>query len=114
MSLASETGTTVDVDVVEPDEQNEPDELSANTSTISSACQTDLTSLDVSKIENDLQSVTHELTEVRIAQGFPRQEDLKESEKCLRFYTGFNNFDVLMSVYNLVSVAIHDGGASKL
>jgi len=58
--------------------------------------------------------MTTELAEVRVAKGYPSQEDLRSNEKVLRFYTGFSSFMVLMALFNLVSAAIPEGGAAKL
>ena len=81
----------------------------ANTTTV--ATQTDLTVMDLSALEKDNQKRTVELAELRVAKGYPSQEDLKSSEKVLRFYTGLSSFAVLMAVFRLVSVAVTEGGA---
>ena len=82
--------------------------------TNSVATQTDLTAADLSALQEDLQKRTAELAEIRVAKGYPSQEDLESNEEVLRFYTGFSSFTVLMAVFRLVSVAIPEGGASKL
>ncbi len=78
------------------------------------ATQTDLTSLDLAALEDDYQRKVDKLSEPCIAKGYPDQEDLKSSEKLLRFYTGLSSFTVLMALFRLVSVAIPEGGATKL
>ena len=82
--------------------------------TVSVATQTDLTSMVLSALEEDNQRMTTELAEVRVAKGYPNQEDLKGNDKILRFYTGLSSFTVLMALFKLVSVAIPEGGAAKL
>ena len=89
-------------------------EVACSTDTTTVATQTDLTALDISALEEDNQRRTVELAELRVAKGYPSQEDLKKNEKVLRFYTGFSSFTVLMAVYKLISVAIPEGGAAKL
>ena len=82
--------------------------------TVSVAIQTDLTIMDVTALENDYQKKTCELAEIHAAKGYPNEEDLKKNEKIRCFYTGFSSFTVLMSLFRLVSVAIPNGGATKL
>lgn len=76
--------------------------------------RTDLTVADLSALQEDLQRRTDELAEMRVAKGYPSQEDLESNEEILRFYTGFSSFTVLMALFRLVSVTIPEGGASKL
>ena len=47
-----------------------------------------------------------ELSKVCSAKGFPDQDDWKNDEKLLRFYTGVSSFTVLMAVFNLVLAVI--------
>ena len=93
---------------------SETGEVSYPTDTTTVATQTDLTVMDLSALEEDNQRRTAELTELRVAEGYPSQEDLKCSEKVLRFYTGLSSFTVLMALFKLVSVAIPEGVAAKL
>ena len=76
--------------------------------------QTTLTVADVTALEEDNQKRIAELAEVHVAKGYPSQEDFKDSEKVLRFYTGISSFTVLMALFRLVSVAVPEGGAAKL
>ena len=82
--------------------------------TVSVACQTDLTTEDMTALEEDYQRKTDELSGTRVAKGYPDENDLKCNEKLLRFYTGLGSFTVLMALFRLVSVAILEGGAAKL
>ena len=82
--------------------------------TVSVATQTDLTAMVLSALEEDNQRMTTELAEVPVAKGYPTQEDLKGSNKVLRFYTGLSSFTVLMALFRIVSVAIPEKGAAKL
>ena len=82
--------------------------------TVTVATQTDLTAMVLSALEQDNQRMTKELAEVRVAKGYPSQEDLKGNEKTLRFYTGLSNFTVLMALFRLVSIAVPEGRAAKL
>ena len=77
-------------------------------------CYTDLTTVDLAALEDDYRERTKELSELRVAKGYPDQEDLKGSERLLRFYTGLSSFTVLMALFKLVSVAIPEGTATKL
>ena len=82
--------------------------------TVSVGIQTDLTATVLSALEQDNQRLTTELTEVRVAKGYPSQDDLKGNEKTLRFYTGLSSFTVLMALFRLVSAAVPEGRAAKL
>ena len=78
--------------------------------------QTDLTSAVISGLQCDYQKRTEELVEINSStqKGYPNEEDFKGNDKLLRFYTGLSSFTVLMALFQLVSVALPDGGASKL
>lgn len=78
------------------------------------ATQTDLTAMVLSALEQDNQRMTTELKEVHVAKGYPSQEDLKNNEKTLRFYTGLSSFTVLMALFGLVSVSVPEPRAAKL
>jgi len=82
--------------------------------TVCIGTQTDLTADDLIALENDYQQRVKELSEVREAKGYPEQENLKDNEKLLRFYTGLSSFTVLMAVFNLVSAAIPESPTSRL
>ena len=93
---------------------SETDDVVYPVNTVTVATQTDMKVTDLSALEEDNQRMTTEFAEVRVAKGYPSQEDLKSNEKVLRFYTGFSSFVVLMALFNLVSAAIPEGGAAKL
>ena len=82
--------------------------------TVCMGTQTDLTVVDLADLEHDYHQRVTELSEVRDAKGYPDQDDLKNDEKLLRFYTGLSSFTVLMAVFNFVSAAIPEVPATKL
>ena len=74
---------------------------------VCSGTQTDLTSMDITALEEDYQQRVKEYFEVCGRRtGYPEEEDLKSDEKLLRFYTGITSFTVLMAVFELVAAAI--------
>ena len=60
----------------------------------------------LSALEEDNHRMTTEFAEVSVAEGYASQEDLKCSDKVLRFYTGLSSCKVVMPLFRLVSVAI--------
>ena len=93
---------------------NTTDDVFYPVNTVTVATQTDMTVMVLSALEEDNQRLTTEFAEVRVAKGYPSQDDLKGNEKVLRFYTGLSSFTVLMALFRIVSVAIPEGGAAKL
>ena len=74
---------------------------------VCSGTQTDLTSMDITALEEDYQQQVKECSEVCDRRtGYPEGEDLKSDEKLLHFYTGITSFTVLMAVFELVAAAI--------
>lgn len=53
-------------------------------------------------------------TSSQLGRGFPDNDMLKGNEKLTTFYTGLQNYAILMSVYTLVSKCIPDNPSTKL
>ena len=81
-----------------------------------SGTQTDLTASHLLSVEDDYRKRLEELSELRTrhAKAHPEQEDLRNDDKMCRFYTGFGSFTVLLALFEIVSVAIHESPVAKL
>ena len=95
-------------------DQEKPVEYRPNTTCTD--IQTDLTMSDLLALEDDYQQRIKEVSELdaNCARGFPNQKDLKDDDKMLRFYTGLSSFTILMALFKIVSVSIHESPVTKL
>ena len=76
--------------------------------------QTDLTLKALTSLETDYQQRITEATRHQCVKGYPDEDDLKDNEELLRFYTGLTSFNVLMSLFMIVATPMTETPTTKL
>ena len=79
------------------------------------SCQTDMTMLDLDKMETENVQINEELKLFHEKNlGYPKEEQLKEDKKLLKFYTGFESFTVFMALYDFVTEGLNHSKHHKI
>ena len=79
------------------------------------SCQTDMTMLDLDKMETENVQINEELKLFHEKNlGYPKEEQLKEDKKLLKFYTGFESFTVFMALFDFVTKGLNHSKHHKI
>ena len=71
--------------------------------------------LDLDKLETDKMLTTKELKLFHEKNlGYPKEEQLKEDKKLLKFYTGFESFMVFMALFDFVTKGLSHSKHHKI
>ena len=80
--------------------------------------QTDLNMATLAALEEDYEQRSREIKQLKEQKNkigsYPTQENLRNDEKLLKFYTGLSSFRVFIAIFNLVSATIPVSSNSKL
>ena len=71
--------------------------------------------LDLDKMETENVQINEELKLFHGKNlGYPKEEQLKEDKKLLKFYTGFESFTVLMALFDFVTKGLNHSKHHKI